>query len=282
MRRIFSIMLSVVIFISALSFTSVYASEQDETIVIGTVTDEVAEETEDLIEINDTINMEELLSSGETTVTGTITDEKTRAKELIAVKISYAYNSSTKKFEFQFNIDCPTAIIKPKISSATITISKSTSKNGTYTIVDTQSWTNISYTTNYKKSVDAATGHYKVNVNVKPAEGVLISLSNGTAYWCINRTGNIWIWNYTDSKSGKSMSEPYTGWSKNALYTRPSNLNTTYKTWYDKTYSTNLNLTNKQVHHIRPLAYGGDNTMSNLIHLDTTFHSGVTAWFAGY
>lgn len=88
--------------------------------------------------------------------------------------------------------------------------------------------------------------------------------------------------NYTDQLSGKSIFEPTTNWAKQSLHTRPSNLNKTYKTWYDQKYNTNLNLSNYDVHHIRPLAYGGNNTTGNLIHLDKTFHKGVTAWFAGY
>lgn len=202
---------------------------------------------------------------------------------LILVKVNYSYNSKTKQFDFSFNIDAPTTLVKPKISKATITIKKASSKNGTYTTVGTSSsWNNISYITNYKKSISATTGHYKVQVNITPAKGYSINLSGNSVYWCINRTGHIWVWNYTDQLSGKSISEPTTNWAKQSLHTRPSNLNKTYKTWYDQRYNTNLNLSNYDVHHIRPLAYGGNNTTGNLIHLDKTFHKGVTAWFAGY
>ena len=36
------------------------------------------------------------------------------------------------------------------------------------------------------------------------------------------------------------------------------------------------------VHHIKPLAYGGSNDYSNLIHLPKATHTSVTSWWAGY
>lgn len=75
----------------------------------------------------------------------------------------------------------------------------------------------------------------------------------------------------------------YIGYKKESLYSRPSNLNTKYKQWYDDKYNTNISLANKDVHHIRPLAYGGNNAMSNLIHIQSDpLHKGITAWWNGY
>lgn len=159
---------------------------------------------------------------------------------LIVSKIKYNYNSSTKKFDFSINIDCPNILInKPKINLE-VTIKRASYKDGIYSDVITKDF-----------------GH-------------------------VGRTGHVWTYNYSDSVSGKSMSEPPTSYVKEALYTRPSNLNTKYKTWYDSVYNTNLNLTGYQVHHIRPLAYGGNNEMYNLIHLTEAWHSAVSGWFQGY
>ena len=55
---------------------------------------------------------------------------------------------------------------------------------------------------------------------------------------------------------------------------------------YYNTYTANtgvtLNRSLYDVHHIRPLAYGGSNAYSNLIHLPKATHTQVTSWWAGY
>lgn len=53
-----------------------------------------------------------------------------------------------------------------------------------------------------------------------------------------------------------------------------------------KTYTANTGITLNRslydVHHIRPLAYGGSNAYGNLIHLPKATHTKVTGWWAGY
>lgn len=69
---------------------------------------------------------------------------------------------------------------------------------------------------------------------------------------------------------------------KGATTTRPSNLADTYYNTYTANTGVTLNRSLYDVHHIRPLAYGGSNAYSNLIHLPKATHTQVTSWWAGY
>lgn len=75
---------------------------------------------------------------------------------------------------------------------------------------------------------------------------------------------------------------PRADWPAGATSTRPSNLATKYYADYKNATGKELNSKLYDVHHIRPLAYGGDNSYSNLIHLPKDLHTKVTSWFAGY
>ena len=57
---------------------------------------------------------------------------------------------------------------------------------------------------------------------------------------------------------------------------------TTYYNEYKRRYGVTLNSSLYDVHHIKPLAYGVDNSFSNLIHLPKSIHKTVTSWFSGY
>lgn len=55
-----------------------------------------------------------------------------------------------------------------------------------------------------------------------------------------------------------------------------------YYNAYTANTGVTLNRSLYDVHHIRPLAYGGSNAYSNLIHLPKATHTQVTSWWAGY
>ena len=82
--------------------------------------------------------------------------------------------------------------------------------------------------------------------------------------------------------SGKSLPMPPANYAKGATTTRPSNLADTYYNTYTANTGVTLNRSLYDVHHIRPLAYGGSNAYSNLIHLPKATHTQVTSWWAGY
>ena len=98
----------------------------------------------------------------------------------------------------------------------------------------------------------------------------------------LNRTGKLWNASYTDKKSGKTLGKPRADYVKNTIHKRPSNLNTTYYNEYKRRYGVTLNSSLYDVHHIKPLAYGVDNSFYNLIHLPKSIHKTVTSWFSGY
>ena len=67
---------------------------------------------------------------------------------------------------------------------------------------------------------------------------------------------------------------PPANYAKGATTTRPSNLADTYYNTYTANTGVTLNRSLYDVHHIRPLAYGGSNAYSNLIHLPKATHTG--------
>lgn len=86
---------------------------------------------------------------------------------------------------------------------------------------------------------------------------------------------------HVDPYSGTVMIQPErTDWSK----TTPISWDrTTYVTWYNQTYPNHLwNWNQTQVHHIRPRAYGGTNSYSNLVPIQTNYHYIVSAWWTNY
>lgn len=95
-----------------------------------------------------------------------------------------------------------------------------------------------------------------------------------------NRTGHPCTFSFSDT--GKTLPLPRVDWPKGATSTRPSNLAAQYYKDYTAATGKTLNTSLYEVHHIRPLAYGGNNSYSNLIHLPKATHTSVTSWFAGY
>lgn len=211
----------------------------------------------------------------------------TRAIEtdILIIKASYGYNSTTGKLKFIANIDCPTSLIfKPDISIS-LKLTKANTKNGTYTTaVAKTAAQDVKYATDYYIEY-SGTNHYKFTVYLTANdENTIVTNPTHTFYSCRNRTGKVWDYYHTDANSGVTIAEPQTNWTVNQQ-SRPSNLNTTYQNTYNATYGTNIVVGSDvgvEVHHVRPLKYGGSNNMSNLVHIDKSFHSKITGWFAGY
>ena len=137
-----------------------------------------------------------------------------------------------------------------------------------------------------EKERKARTGYYKVKVTsqIKPdwSNSYNPARTVNVYYGLLNRTGKLWTASYTDKKSGKTLGKPRADYVKNTIHKRPSNLNTKYYNEYKSKYGVTLNSSLYDVHHIKPLSYGGDNSFSNLIHLPKSTHKTVTSWFAGY
>ena len=207
--------------------------------------------------------------------------------EYIKVKISASYDSKNKMHVWNFNVDIPTSIfVKPPLKLK-VQILRSNTENGTYSNYGIlKDFGNVNTIKNYKHSVPAKTGYYKVKLisQLKPdgSNSYLPAKTVNTYYGLLNRTGKLWNASYTDKKSGKTLGKPRAYYVKNTIHKRPSNLNTTYYNEYKRRYGVTLNSSLYDVHHIKPLAYGVDNSFSNLIHLPKSIHKTVTSWFSGY
>lgn len=135
---------------------------------------------------------------------------------------------------------------------------------------------------------------------------ISVSTGNQTSYWRLILKGTVQnqtlpttispdniIFNkkgvkYPDFKevySNRKMAVPPTNYAVNPQH-RPSNIREKYIAYFRKQYSlTNKlpnNFDNYQVHHVRPLQYGGSNDFSNLMLLPTTFHTSMTTWWKSY
>ena len=147
-------------------------------------------------------------------------------------------------------------------------------------ITDTYT-SNSEYGVDYTWTVPAKTGYYYVAYTITDYDNAT-SGSGVTTTALSNRTGHAWNFNFSDSVSGKSLPMPPANYAKGATTTRPSNLADTYYNTYTANTGVTLNRSLYDVHHIRPLAYGGSNAYSNLIHLPKATHTQVTSWWAGY
>lgn len=102
-----------------------------------------------------------------------------------------------------------------------------------------------------------------------------------------NKLGNRYP-SYTDSRSKKSVTVPESAvWPVVAAANRDSwttSQRTQYRTWYEKTYNNgnSMDWTDIQIHHIKPLKYGGKSVNSNLIPLPKATHTQFTTWWAQY
>ena len=152
--------------------------------------------------------------------------------------------------------------------------------SGQVTHYDTYT-SNSEYGVDYTWTVPAKTGYYYVAYTITDYDNAT-SGSGVTTTALSNRTGHAWNFNFSDSVSGKSLPMPPANYAKGATTTRPSNLDDTYYNTYTANTGVTLNRSLYDVHHIRPLAYGGSNAYSNLIHLPKATHTQVTSWWAGY
>ncbi len=194
--------------------------------------------------------------------------------------------TSGGKYTWWFNVDCPTSpFVKPHIK-LTAQLRGNFTTGTTFSNVGNsvyhEYYTNTEYGVDYTWTSNAKTGYYRFSYTLTDydANGQTQYRTTDSQLW--NRTGHVWNFYYNDSSSGKSLPKPPANYLKGAAYTRPSNLANTYYTNYKNKTGITLDSSLYDVHHIRPLAYGGDNSYNNLIHLPKSLHKNVTGWWAGY
>ena len=194
--------------------------------------------------------------------------------------------TSGGEFTWYFNVDCPTSpFVNPNIKLTAQLKGSFTTLSGSYSNVGGSVYhtytSNSEYGVDYTWTVPAKTGYYYVAYTITDYDNAT-SGSGVTTTALSNRTGHAWNFNFSDSVSGKSLPMPPANYAKGATTTRPSNLADTYYNTYTANTGVTLNRSLYDVHHIRPLAYGGSNAYSNLIHLPKATHTQVTSWWAGY
>ncbi|MEF9992327.1 MAG: HNH endonuclease signature motif containing protein [Romboutsia sp.] len=245
-KIIFSIAMAFMII--SLNISSIFASDNFENITECSLNE---------------LTIEDLNQEDEHVLEVKLDDEETRnilGVEYVLVKISMSYDSTNKKHVWNFNVDIPTSVISKPPLKLKVQILRADTENGTYSNYGSLTdFGNVNTVKNYKHSVAAKTGYYKVKLTsqLKP--------DGSNSY-----------------NPAKTLSKPRADYVKNAIHNRPSNLNTKYYNDYKSKYGVTLNSTLYDVHHIKPLAYGGDNSFSNLIHLPKETHRTVTSWFSGY
>lgn len=104
---------------------------------------------------------------------------------------------------------------------------------------------------------------------------------NPTSLVLLNKKGQYFP-NYVDPLSGKSAMNIRTDWTK--IGTRRWNGRTSYIKKYNSTYGNQSDAwwNIREIHHIRPRAYGGSDDFSNLMPVTKPQHVLITQWFANY
>lgn len=192
--------------------------------------------------------------------------------------------SSNGNFTWFFNVDCPSSpLVKPNIKLTAQLKGSFTTLNGSYSNVGLPVYhnytTNAEYGVDYTWTVPAKTGYYYLSYTILDYSNA--NSGGGNCNTALsNRSGHQWTYAFSDT--GKSLPMPRADWTKGAIHNRPNGLNNTYYAEYEKQTGKVLDRSLYDVHHIQPLAYGGDNSYGNLIHLPKDLHKKVTGWFNGY
>lgn len=222
--------------------------------------------------------------------------EGEKKKQLISVKVK---NKHVNRKKFVFEIEFIPLSKNPTKIDVTANIKRSNSKNGIYTPIVSKPLGTVKFYKKYKVECSRKTGHYKVTCNVKALDPTTTTITirspRGKNYYCLNRTGHNWMFNKVGKtynwKTYKKLREPDTNWTKmsGTPYDDVRGIKhvNIYLKLYNKKYNTNytkndLNKNNYQVHHIRPVVYGGKHTLKNLIHINKIEHLPITAWFNAY
>ncbi len=193
--------------------------------------------------------------------------------------------TSNGVFTWWFNTDCPTSPVKKPNIKVTVQLQGDFTTGSNFSNVGNPVYhvytTNADYGVDYTWTSTAKTGYYRLLYTIDDYDaGKTVAGYTTTSLW--NRTGHIWNFSFSDSVSGKYLPTPPANYPKGATSTRPSNLADIYYNTYTNNTGVTLNRSLYDVHHIRPLAYGGSNDYSNLIHLPKATHKSVTSWWAGY
>ncbi|WP_157890125.1 S8 family serine peptidase [Paenibacillus sp. DMB5] len=178
---------------------------------------------------------------------------------------------------------------KPKSTDYNIRILTAPSGDGPWTQISSQSCENLPGLKGCIASIANRTAYWKASVTVtfKWKDGSTETHSKDSVRILTNNLGNPFPL-YRDSWSGQSLGFPRTDWVKlpeSQRTPRDPELRQKFIAWYVVKYGRpNFDWADYDIHHIRPLAFGGTNDFSNLIAIPRTpeHQKYVTPWFANY
>lgn len=231
--------------------------------------------------------------------------KKDEKPQIVKVNISYKYYRQ-KKGKFAFTVSVAPFTENPVEVNLKVIISRADTKNGVYIPKGYKTLENIKFNTPYDILCERGTGHYKVSFQltcprltytIKPLNNKQLQKYLGKDYFCLNRTGHLWNYN-TDAKdpetnklTGTIMREPPSNYEKMDFreyrLARDENQRAVYVEEYNRRHGTKYTQSyfskkGYDIHHMRPVRYGGPTTFENLIHLNKFTHVLVTSWFRGY
>ncbi|MFI3201435.1 MAG: HNH endonuclease signature motif containing protein [Eubacteriales bacterium] len=289
MNKLLSVILclTMMLSLSATTFASTPDNTQD---ALATFTSDTffydAEKNELLNENNEPISFNDVTMEVPVEVTKTVDGISTQKIQIEIFLLNGGLKSTSNgQYTWWFNVDCPTSLFdKPNITIKAQIKGNFKDGSGSYSNVGTAETANLNsyadYGTDYTWKTTAKTGYYKISYTLTNKDMNYQTTTRTTDDFLINRTGRLWNYSFS-AQDGKSLPMPRADYVKRQIYDRIPVASTYYATYKTNTGIT-LNSSLYDVHHIKPLAYGGSNSYSNLIHLPKSTHSGVTGWFAGY
>lgn len=179
---------------------------------------------------------------------------------------------------------------KPTSRTYSHTVFKGNTRNGTYETYQTKVETKMG-----KSSIKVPlgeTGYYKYKVKVTSyfPSSTTMYVNQEIGPILINKVGDLYP-NYKDKQSGIKLWMPPANLNKD-LQTRSSTYRSKFIEYYESNWGSPIyfNWTDVEIHHMRPLEFGGSNDISNLIPLNSSSgtsayvirHQYLTSWWSNY
>lgn len=199
--------------------------------------------------------------------------------QFIVIELWYDFSPARRVHIFEARARPPSAN-PPSLRSISTSITASSWRFGPWVPVRNVTFHNPLFNVFYRVEIPANTSHYTVQVVISPMSG---TPNSSTVHFLLNRTGHRFLWgSFLSRVLWQTLGYPATNWPRGQLFARPANLRTIYQNEARRIVPSFTLLATEEVHHIRPLAFGGSNAFSNLIHIPQATHRSITSWFAGY
>jgi len=225
---------------------------------------------------------------GELTILGRVISEvhnerDRSAPSFIAVEFGFV-RLNTGIFQFRFRLHH--LFGQPvSISSTIATVSTGTQERGPFTAIAGTYRTDNPRFNNWHTiggpPITPRTAHFNIRIDVSSPSLLIPSVAE--MHFLINRTGNVWDYDWTCTISGRRITSPPSNWTRTNPGPNTYPYRISYINWFRTHFDASFNpspLTH--IHHIRPWAFGGTNAVANLIHIPAPHHRLISSWFNGY